>query len=113
MTENDSLVMESDLLTEVTDWEKFLSTDSDFPLNLQEKVRTGRPFGPETFFAVIERLTGRDTRMKQPGRLKKAILCPLKVRFIGQRRSNARRRQNEFSKGSVLLHFSERCRSAC
>ena len=71
LADYDPLVMKSPLLSEIHDWKNFLSTESDLSLRLQEKSRTGRPFGPESFFAVVEKITGRDARPGLPGRPKK------------------------------------------
>ncbi len=70
LVDHDPLVSTSSLLSEITDWKTFLSTESNIGAKLEEKNRTGRPFGPENFFTVIEKLIGRDTRKKLPGRPK-------------------------------------------
>jgi REP-associated tyrosine transposase len=62
------LVQEDELLSVVDNWKQFLSIDSDQSLSLEEKIRTGRPFGPDTFYNVVSKLTGIDTRPKPPGR---------------------------------------------
>lgn len=69
----DPLVVRSPLLSEISDWKSFLSSASDPAMTreLQEKSRTGRPFGPESFFKIVEEMTGRDVRPKRPGRPKK------------------------------------------
>ena len=46
----------------------FLSADTRLTDVLEEKNRTGRPFGSDDFYAAIERLTGIDTRPGTPGR---------------------------------------------
>lgn len=68
VVERDPLVAESSLLSEITDWKQFLRTESDITEQLREKSRTGRPFGPESFFSTVEEITGRDVRPKLPGR---------------------------------------------
>lgn len=68
--EHDYLVTESSLLFEITDWKQFLRTKSDYTDQLREKSRTGRPFGPDSFFSTVEKITGRDARPKPPGRPK-------------------------------------------
>ena len=68
IVEYDPLVTESSLLSEITDWKQFLRTKSNFTDQLREKSRTGRPFGPESFFTTVEKITGRDARPKSPGR---------------------------------------------
>ncbi len=75
--DQDPVVSKSPLLSEIGDFKKFLCTESDLSIQLQEKSRTGRPFGPERFFAVVEELTGLDTRPKRRGRPKKnGIVSP-------------------------------------
>ncbi|MDA3971876.1 MAG: hypothetical protein PF442_11055 [Desulfobulbaceae bacterium] len=56
------------MLSEITAWKQFLGTESDFTKHLREKSHTGRPFGPESFFTTVEKITGRDARPKSPGR---------------------------------------------
>ncbi len=70
VVDHDPLVAESRLLSEINDWKQFLNTKSEFTDQLREKSRTGRPFGPESFFSTIEKITGRDARPKSPGRPK-------------------------------------------
>ncbi|MCP3888501.1 MAG: transposase [Desulfobulbaceae bacterium] len=68
---SDLLVSDSSQLSGVTDWHEFLSTDSTLTLELEEKIRTGRPFGPERFYTNVEQITGRDMRPGLPGRPRK------------------------------------------
>ena len=68
LLKHDLLVKKSSLLSEISDWKQFLRTQSDFTDQLREKSRTGRPFGPESFFTTVEKITGRDVRPKSPGR---------------------------------------------
>ncbi len=67
----DPLVKDNALLSGVNNWKDFLSVDSELRLELEEKNRTGRPFGSTCFYTVIEKITGRDTRPGLPGRPKK------------------------------------------
>lgn len=67
LVDHDPLVAESSLLSAIDAWKRFLATESDLISDFQERSRTGRPFGPESFFAVVEKITGRDTRPKLPG----------------------------------------------
>jgi putative transposase len=67
----DPLVQEDELLTSVGNWQKLLSTDSTMSSLLEERNRTGRPFGSDEFYTVIEKLTGDNTRPGTPGRPKK------------------------------------------
>jgi putative transposase len=68
---SDPLVSDSSLFSEVPNWREFLSTDLALTPELEEKIRTGRPFGPEKFYSIIEDITGKDMRPGQPGRPKK------------------------------------------
>jgi len=68
VVDHDPLVAQSSLLSGITDWKQFLRTKSAFRDQLREKSRTGRPFGPESFFTTVEKITGRDARPKLPGR---------------------------------------------
>lgn len=64
----DILIQENELLKGVANWEKLLGVDSEQSILLEEKNRTGRPFGPEGFYTVVEKLTGCDTKPGKPGR---------------------------------------------
>ena len=68
---SDPLVSDSSLFSGVTSWREFLSTDSVLTPELEGKIRTGRPFGPEKFYSIVEEITGRDMRPGLPGRPKK------------------------------------------
>ena len=68
---SDPLVSDSSLFSGVTSWREFLSTDSTLTPELEGKIRTGRPFGPEKFYSIAEEITGRDMRPGLPGRPKK------------------------------------------
>ena len=67
----DPLVTHSPLLPATNDWQRFLSTESDMDIQLQEKSRTGRPFGPDQFYDIVENITGKNARPNLPGRPKK------------------------------------------
>ncbi len=71
LVSHDPLVKDNELLSGVKNWKEFLNVDSDLLLELEEKNRTGRPFGSTSFFTVIEQITGRNTRPGLPGRPKK------------------------------------------
>ncbi|WP_208599519.1 transposase [Desulfospira joergensenii] len=72
-TSHDPLVRENRLFSEITDWKAFLSsTDQNEPI-LEERIRTGRPFGPGNFYSIIEKFTGRNFRPGLPGRPKKKL----------------------------------------
>ena len=76
--EQDILVQGKELLSGIDSWEKFLSADPDQSVLLEEKNRTGRPFGSDGFYEVIEKLSGCDTRPGNPGR-------PVKIIVMGHR----------------------------
>ncbi len=69
-TAYDPLVSRSALLSEIHDWKELLGgmPASGLTGEFQEKSRTGRPFGSEAFFEIVEQATGRDVRPKRPGR---------------------------------------------
>jgi len=71
LVDYDPLVRENALLPAETDWRKVLSVDTDLDGVLEEKNRTGRPFGSDHFYSVVEKITGRDTRPGAPGRPRK------------------------------------------
>ena len=72
LIDKDILVGASPLLEEIGDWESFLSEEpEESSLNLQEAVRTGRPFGSDSFYSIVEKVTGRDARRRKAGRSKK------------------------------------------
>ncbi|MFO7820801.1 MAG: transposase, partial [Lentisphaeria bacterium] len=71
LVSSDSLVEQSPLLAEISNWQDFLTTDSDLVPEIQQKSRTGRPFGSESFYDTVSKLTGRDLRPKPTGRPKK------------------------------------------
>lgn len=69
--EQDPLVKQSALFSDITDWETFLFFKDHDEADLEEKIRTGRPFGPDTFYSIVKEITGRNSRPKSPGRKKK------------------------------------------
>jgi len=71
LVSHDPLISSSSLLSAVTDWKQLLTTESDTESELREKYRTGRPFGPEEFYDIVEDITRKDARPKRPGRRKK------------------------------------------
>jgi putative transposase len=72
LIENGNLVVDSPLLEEIVDWKGFLSeTPKELPLSIQETTGTGRPFGPDSFYSIVEKVTGHDARRRKAGRPKK------------------------------------------
>ncbi len=73
VTRSDPLVKNSRIKGLVTDWRAFLSrVDGAEAERLRYATRTGRPAGNEKFIAEVENVTGRDLRMKSPGRPRKS-----------------------------------------
>lgn len=68
LTVHDILVQEDELLSDIGNWKHVLSADTKLASLLEEKNRTGRPFGPDDFYTVIKKLTGINTRPGVPGR---------------------------------------------
>ena len=68
---SDPLVKKSPLLSDIKDWKDFLSSTDPNEPELEEKIRTGRPFGPDRFYSIIEDFTGWNIRPGLPGRPKK------------------------------------------
>ncbi len=68
LTSHDILVRKNELFADINDWQEFLGVDPEMSLLLEEKNRTGRPFGSDDFYAVVEKITGCDTRPGNPGR---------------------------------------------
>lgn len=68
---SDPLLSDSSFFSHVKKWRKFLSTKSSLTPQLEEKIRTGRPFGPDKFYTIVEEITGKDMRPGMPGRPKK------------------------------------------
>ena len=46
----------------------FLSVETKLGSLLEEKNRTGRPFGSDDFYTLVEKLTGFNVRPGKPGR---------------------------------------------
>ncbi len=65
---DDILVQDDELLSVIDNWKDFLSVDTKLGSLLEEKNRTGRPFGPDDFYTVVEKLTGFNVRPGKPGR---------------------------------------------
>lgn len=59
---------ERQVASDIGTWKHFLSADTKLASLLEEKNRTGLPFGSDDFYTVIESLTGIDTRPGAPGR---------------------------------------------
>ena len=68
MVVQDPLVENSSLLSDVKNWGEFLSAEAPVATQLEEKLRTGRPFGSDSFYNTVEQLTGNDARPGLPGR---------------------------------------------
>ena len=68
--EDDILVQVKPLLDIVADWQDFISqeTPKEMIKAYGSHERTGRPLGDEPFLDRLERATGRELKMKKPGR---------------------------------------------
>lgn len=64
----DILVQADELLSMIDISQDVLGVDSTLSSLLEEKNRTGRPFGPDIFYDVVKEITGRNTRPGEPGR---------------------------------------------
>ena len=67
----DPLVKKSPLFSDIKDWKAFLSSTYQHAPVLEEKIRTGQPFGPDNFYSIIENITGWNPRPGLLGRPKK------------------------------------------
>jgi len=67
--QEDPLITRCVIEDEISDWARFLSTDSPAceTKNLREYTRTGRPAGDQDFMERLERLTGRILRKLKSG----------------------------------------------
>ena len=65
---HDILVKDDELLSVIANWKEFLSVETKLSSLLEEKNRTGRPFGSDNFYTVVEKLTGFNVRPGKPGR---------------------------------------------
>ena len=73
---SDLLVSSSSSLSNVvTNWREFLSTVSPLTPQLEEKIRTGHPSGPEKFYPIVEGTTGPDTHPRSTWSTQKTITC--------------------------------------
>lgn len=68
----DPLVKDRSLLGLVRDWAGYLEeSDEATHKQLLKSIRSGRPAGSDCFVKLIEDLTGRDLRLRTPGRPRK------------------------------------------
>lgn len=67
---NDLLVKSSSLFENKTGWQKFLYEQERkaFIADFERHQRTGRPYGDDKFVEKLERLTGRELKLKPAGR---------------------------------------------
>ena len=72
VSQGDVLVQDKSLLGLVQNWTEYLNVCDEpaIQTTLLRGIRTGRPTGSDQFVNLIEQITGRDLRMRQPG-------CPL------------------------------------
>jgi putative transposase len=67
---NDLLVKSSSIFEKKTNWQKFLYEQERkaFIIDFERHQRTGRPYGDDIFVEKLERLTGRELKLKPAGR---------------------------------------------
>ncbi len=82
LVRHDPLVRANSFLPTSTDWKKILSADTSMHDELERKNRTGRPFGADQFYSVVEKITGRDVRPGIPGRPPKKTR---KMKMVGKK----------------------------
>jgi hypothetical protein len=69
MLDYDPLVKDRTLLGLITDWREFLRSGEEGDLHLlRQTTRTGRPAGDDEFVEKVERITGRELKIKRAGR---------------------------------------------
>jgi putative transposase len=72
LTDSDPLVSERFLPALVNDWSRFLHVeDEDATTKLRQGTRTGRPAGNTEFVTMLEDITDRRLRPREPGRPRK------------------------------------------
>jgi putative transposase len=70
VSQGDALVKDKSLLGLVQNWAEYLNVRDDpaIQTTLLRGIRTGWPTGSDKFVNLIEKITGRDLRMRQAGR---------------------------------------------
>ncbi len=70
VSQSDALVNDKSLLGLVQNWAEYLNVrdEPSIQTTLLRGIRTGRPTGSDQFVNLIEKITGRDLRMRQAGR---------------------------------------------
>ena len=70
VSQSDALVKDKSLLGLVQNWAEYLNArdEPSIQTTLLRGIRTGRPTGSDQFVNLIEKITGRDLRMRQAGR---------------------------------------------
>ena len=70
VSQSDALVKDKSLLGLVQNWAEYLNVrdEPSIQTTLLRGIRTGRPTGSDQFVNSIEKITGRDLRMRQAGR---------------------------------------------
>jgi putative transposase len=67
---NDLLVTDTDLLTDIDDWKRYLSESDKDIENIRLTTRTGRPLGTSAFLEIAEKTTQRELVPGKAGRPK-------------------------------------------
>lgn len=69
IADHDPLVQSRTLPAMVDSWSGFLETqDKEGDQLIRKRTKTGRPLGGDEFVALLESLTGRELKVKLPGR---------------------------------------------
>ena len=72
--ETDMMVVDRTMLGLVSDWQDLLSSEKEEDSErVRLSTRTGRPAGDDAFAGIVESLTGRNPRPRQPGRPRKQV----------------------------------------
>jgi len=66
VSQSDALVKDKSLLGLVQNWAEYLNVrdEPSIQTTLLREIRTGRPTGSDQFVNLIEKITGRDLRMR-------------------------------------------------
>ena len=66
---SDELVTVEPMLDRIAHWSEYPQTEnSDVELNtIRKHARTGRPIQDETFLTELEKITGKELRIRKPG----------------------------------------------
>jgi putative transposase len=74
---NDPLLTRLDNILEINDWKGYLNEmeEESFIETMNKHERTGRPLGADTFIKMLEKMTGRDLRLRHYTRKRGTQYC--------------------------------------